>query len=171
MSAESEARTDRALARLAEAAPRAPRISAREARAVRKICERRGRLLASEVDAGGVGHRVVVVTSRRPGGERFVCDLPAEGAARLVGVFRGEGEGDGRAALTALVADYRERLALEERPICRPVRLRELAGRGEVSDGGEDQGAPGEGAGATRRRVRAGLGLESGLEGPVRFAG
>lgn len=148
---------------------RAPRVPRREQRAVRDVCERRGERLAEVADAAGIEHRLVLVGSRRPGAERFLCDVPAAGAARCVGVFRADDAVDG--ALDALLRDYTERLGREERPLCRPVRLVELvASTKEVSDGDPAREERREASEACRRAYAA-LGLDSGVEGPIRLAG
>ena len=161
--------TDDALERFALAAIRAPRVPRREQRAVRELCRRRGERLGEVIDAAGVEHRLILVGRQRPGAERFLCDVPAAGSVRCVGVFRADDAVNG--ALDALLRDYAERLGREERPLCRPVRLVELAaGAKEVSDDDSDREERRE-ATEARRRAYAGLGLDSGVEGPVRLAG
>jgi hypothetical protein len=159
--------------RFALGAIQAPRISRREQRAVRELCEQDGEPLRRVADAAGEEHRLVLVASRLAGAERFLCDLPARGAVRCVGIFRGDDSVNG--ALEALLGDYGERLGAEERPVCRPVRLAELAADGEtdgeeVSDDDRER-AEREEAEAARGRAAAGLGLDSDVEGRLRAAG
>jgi hypothetical protein len=155
--------------RFALGAISAPRIGRREQRAVRELCEQDGEPLRRVADAAGEEHRLVLVASRHAGAERFLCDVPARGAVRCVGSFRGDDSVNG--ALEALLGDYGERLGAEERPLCRPVRLAELASDpGEVSDDDRER-AEREEAEAARGRAAAGLGLDSDVEGRLRAAG
>lgn len=157
------------LGHLAFGGIRAPRISGREARAVREFCSSYGERLGAVADGAGTGHELLLVGSRRPGAERFLCDLPERGPVRCVGVFRADDAVNG--SLDALLADYCERLGREEQPLCRPVRLSELVmGAKEVS-AGEARREERREAKVARERTRAGLGLDAGVEGLVRRAG
>jgi len=111
-----------------EASGDAPHGAGEAERVRRELENGRLRRLRVARDATGQGHQLGLV--RIAGGLELVVDRPLEaGAVRCLAVLSAEEDEE---QARAICADYARRIAAEERPICRVVRLGELLG---VSEG------------------------------------